>query len=194
MYFNLYYKDRKQLKTFFTQTESVVPLTLDSRVRAEGCGRRWRLIKITCWRGFLPKSFFFSHHLRMYPSCTHISTFDRAVPVAGSMARSRAARHCPDGLLPLAARLVARRLHGPPPSLPHPRRRPASRHGSAISGMAPYRPEHHVQVQVRASRRRPRSAAPAQGPVHRCRGRLSGPRGASPLSRPPVLCAAPLPG
>jgi hypothetical protein len=53
------------------------------------------------------KKIIFSHHLRMYPPCTHISTFDRAVPVAGSMARSRAARHCPDGLLPLAARLVA---------------------------------------------------------------------------------------
>ena len=40
--------DRKQLKTFLTQTGLTAPLTPDPRVRAKGGGRGWRLIKIEC--------------------------------------------------------------------------------------------------------------------------------------------------
>jgi len=57
---HLYYKDRKQLKTFFTQIGSTLPLTLDPPVRVQG-GRRWRPIKIECWGMFLPTSDSFSH-------------------------------------------------------------------------------------------------------------------------------------
>ena len=63
----LYYKDRKQLKTFLTQIGPAVSLMPDPRVRAEGGGTGWRPIKITCWRAFLAKRLFFSHRTLLYP-------------------------------------------------------------------------------------------------------------------------------
>ena len=44
----LYYKDRKQLKTFLTHIGPTVPLTPDPPVGDVGGGRGWRPIKITC--------------------------------------------------------------------------------------------------------------------------------------------------
>ena len=45
MIIDLYYKDRKQLKTFLTQIGPTVPLTLDPPARSEGDGRGWRTYK-----------------------------------------------------------------------------------------------------------------------------------------------------
>ena len=52
----LYHKDRKQLKTFLTQTGSVVPLTSDPHARVKRGERGWRPIKISSWSVFLSKS------------------------------------------------------------------------------------------------------------------------------------------
>ena len=61
----LYYKHRKQLKTFLTRNGSTVPLTLDSPVRAEEGP-----IEIASWRVFLPETFFFSPYAVVHISRT----------------------------------------------------------------------------------------------------------------------------
>ena len=53
----LYYKDRKQLKTFLTRIGSTIPLMPDPPVRAEGGGRGWRPIEIASSSVLLSKTF-----------------------------------------------------------------------------------------------------------------------------------------
>jgi len=80
----LYYKDRKQLKTFLTQIGPAVSLTPDPRVRTEGGGTEWRPIKITCWRAFLAnKVIFFSPHLAI-PTYHTRSLHIYCLPISGS--------------------------------------------------------------------------------------------------------------
>ena len=50
IYIYLYYKDKKQLKTFLTQIGSTIPFMLDSYVRIEESGREGKPIKITRYR------------------------------------------------------------------------------------------------------------------------------------------------
>jgi hypothetical protein len=64
---NLYYKERRQLKTFLTQFGSALPLTLDPPVRLRDDQKGGATIKITIWGVFLQKTNCFSHLYLLYP-------------------------------------------------------------------------------------------------------------------------------
>jgi hypothetical protein len=52
----IYYKDRRQLKTFLTQFGSALPLTLDPPVRLRDDQKGGTTIKIAIWGEFLSKT------------------------------------------------------------------------------------------------------------------------------------------
>jgi hypothetical protein len=66
----LYYKERRQLKTFLTQIRPTLPLMSDPPII---CFWKWigwkeyKVKKIVIWRVFLPKPKFFSHPPNTYP-------------------------------------------------------------------------------------------------------------------------------
>ena len=159
----LYYKDRKQLKTFLTRIGSTISLTPDPPVRAEGGGRGWRPIETTSWEMFLPKTNCYFHRTPSYP---HTRTGASSSFPAPAHRRSRSCfRSPPVGAVPKIATenrplppaglpaLITQccslpnlrchpRTHSPtPPSLPHltdqnSRRRIPTQSGGSISESA----------------------------------------------------------
>jgi hypothetical protein len=65
----LYYKERRQLKTFLTQFGPVLPLTPDPPVRLCDDRKGGMTIKIAIWEAFMPKTYFFVTD----PTSTHPS-------------------------------------------------------------------------------------------------------------------------
>jgi hypothetical protein len=81
---DLYYKERRQLKTFLTQFRRVLPLTPDPPVRLDDDQKGGTTIEIAIWGAFLPKTNCFSHPPRTYPP---------RVPALGPPARVPAQPH-----------------------------------------------------------------------------------------------------
>jgi hypothetical protein len=96
--FNLYYKERRQLKTFLTQFGPILPLTSDPPVKLHDDQKGGTTIKITIWEAFLPKTNYFCHPTLFYPP---------HVPVGPAL--------LPDFLRSLPARLAPRLHTNSPP-------------------------------------------------------------------------------
>jgi hypothetical protein len=64
---NLYYKERRQLKTFLTQFGPALPLMPDPPVRLRDDQKGGTTIEIAIRKVFLPKTNYFSHPPHLYP-------------------------------------------------------------------------------------------------------------------------------
>jgi hypothetical protein len=67
-YLLVYYKERRQLKTFLTQFVPVLPLTSDSPIRLRDDQTGGTTIEIAIWGAFLPKvNYFVTHTVFTHP-------------------------------------------------------------------------------------------------------------------------------
>jgi hypothetical protein len=77
----LYYKERRQLKTFLTQFGPVLPLTPDPPVRLCDDRKGGMTIKIAIWEAFMPKTYFLSPTPHLPTLHTHWAHFSFPIPI-----------------------------------------------------------------------------------------------------------------